>query len=114
MKPRHRRIAITLGALAALGTATALALNAFNSNLVFFYSPTQVVNQEALYGRPFRLGGLVEAGSVKRDDFLGCAGRSMYLGSHFGSHDGKAASLLADTLRFDRGLQRQSIGLELN
>jgi cytochrome c-type biogenesis protein CcmE len=39
VKPRHRRIAITLGALAALGTATALALNAFNSNLVFFYSP---------------------------------------------------------------------------
>ncbi len=67
MKPRHKRIAIALGALAVLGTATALVLNAFNSNLVFFYSPSQVVNQEAPNGRTFRLGGLVEAGSVKRE-----------------------------------------------
>jgi cytochrome c-type biogenesis protein CcmE len=55
------------GALAVLGTAVALVLNAFNSNLVFFYSPTQVSAQEAPAGRTFRLGGLVESGSVKRD-----------------------------------------------
>lgn len=67
MKPRHKRIAMALGALAVLGTAIALVLNAFNSNLVFFYSPTQVINQEAPQGRTFRLGGLVEAGSVQRE-----------------------------------------------
>jgi cytochrome c-type biogenesis protein CcmE len=67
MKPRHKRLAIAAGALAVLGTAVALVLNAFNSNLVFFYSPTQIAAQEAPTGRTFRLGGLVEAGSVKRD-----------------------------------------------
>ncbi|MBU4180478.1 MAG: cytochrome c maturation protein CcmE [Gammaproteobacteria bacterium] len=67
MKTRHKRIMIAMGALAVLGTATALVLNAFNSNLVFFYSPTQVAAKEAPTGRTFRLGGMVEAGSVRRD-----------------------------------------------
>lgn len=67
MKTRHKRLAIAAGALAVLGTAIALVLNAFNSNLVFFYSPTQIATQEAPTGRTFRLGGLVESGSVKRD-----------------------------------------------
>ena len=67
MKTRHKRIMMAVGALAVLGTATALVLNAFNSNLVFFYSPTQVVAKEAPTGRTFRLGGMVEAGSVRRD-----------------------------------------------
>ena len=67
MKPRHRRAAIVLGVLAAVGVAVALILNAFNSNLVFFYTPTQVADREAPQGRSFRIGGLVEAGSVKRD-----------------------------------------------
>src|SRR3990167_8018924 len=59
MKTRHKRIMIAVGALAVLGTATALVLNAFNSNLVFFYSPTQVAAKEAPTGRTFRLGGMV-------------------------------------------------------
>jgi cytochrome c-type biogenesis protein CcmE len=67
LKPRHKRLAIAAGALAVLGTAAALVLNAFNSNLVFFFSPTQVAAQEAPTGRTFRLGGLVEAGTVRRD-----------------------------------------------
>lgn len=67
MKTRHKRLAIAAGALAVLGAAAALVLNAFNSNLVFFYSPTQVAAKEAPSGRTFRLGGLVEAGTVKRD-----------------------------------------------
>ena len=67
MKPRSKRlIAITCG-LAALGVATALVLNAFNSNLVFFFSPTQVAAKEAPLGRSFRVGGLVEMGSIKRE-----------------------------------------------
>ncbi|QCB45701.1 cytochrome c maturation protein CcmE [Hydrogenophaga sp. PAMC20947] len=67
MKTRHKRLVIALGAFAVLGTAVALVLNAFNSNLVFFYSPTQIAAHEAPSGRTFRLGGLVEAGTVKRD-----------------------------------------------
>ena len=67
MKPRHQRLAIAAGVLAVVGAAAALVLNAFQSNLVFFYSPSQIASKEAPTGRTFRLGGLVEAGSVKRD-----------------------------------------------
>ena len=67
MKTRHKRVALALGGLAAVGAITALVVNAFESNLVFFYSPTQVVAQEAPKQRIFRIGGLVEEGSVKRD-----------------------------------------------
>jgi cytochrome c-type biogenesis protein CcmE len=67
MKPRHKRIAIVVGVLVVVAAAAALVLNAFQSNLVFFFSPTQVVSKEAPLGRTFRLGGLVVAGSVKRD-----------------------------------------------
>ena len=67
MKPRTRRALWIVGGVAALGVATALVLNAFQSNLVFFYTPTQVAAQEAPRDRLFRLGGLVEAGSVARD-----------------------------------------------
>jgi cytochrome c-type biogenesis protein CcmE len=66
MKPRHRRIIWIAGGLAALGVAVALVLNAFRSNLVFFYTPTQIAQGEAPTGRNFRLGGLVEDNSVKR------------------------------------------------
>ena len=67
MKPRHRRLTIAAGVLCVVGIAAALVLNAFQSNLVFFYSPSQIASKEAPTGRTFRLGGLVEAGSVKRD-----------------------------------------------
>jgi cytochrome c-type biogenesis protein CcmE len=66
MKPRHKRIALIAGALAALGLAVALILNAFQSNLVFFFTPTQVVAHEAPQGRSFRIGGMVEEDSLKR------------------------------------------------
>jgi cytochrome c-type biogenesis protein CcmE len=67
MKPRTRRLGWIVGGLAALGVAAALVLNAFRSNLVFFFTPTQIAAREAPQGRPFRVGGLVEAGSLKRD-----------------------------------------------
>jgi cytochrome c-type biogenesis protein CcmE len=67
MKSRHKKLlAIGLG-LAGLGIIAALVLNAFKDNLVFFFTPTQVVAGEAPKGRAFRIGGLVEAGSLKRD-----------------------------------------------
>jgi len=56
-----------MAGLATLGIAFALVLNAFRSNLVFFFTPTQIAAQEAPHGRPFRIGGLVEAGSLQRE-----------------------------------------------
>ncbi len=53
--------------LVLLGSAAALVLKAFNNNLVFFFSPSQVASKEAPINRSFRLGGLVENGSLKRD-----------------------------------------------
>jgi cytochrome c-type biogenesis protein CcmE len=74
MKTRHKRLAIAAGVLLVIAAAAALILNAFNSNLVFFFSPTQIESKEAPVNRTFRLGGLVVAGSVKRTgvavDFL--------------------------------------------
>jgi cytochrome c-type biogenesis protein CcmE len=67
MKPRHRRFAWIAAGLAVLGVAVALVLNAFQSNLVFFFSPTDIAENRAPQGRTFRVGGLVEEKSVKRD-----------------------------------------------
>jgi len=67
MKPRHKRLALIAAGLAALGGAAALILNAFQSNLVFFFSPSQVAAHEAPQGRSFRIGGLVQPGSVQRE-----------------------------------------------
>jgi len=66
MKPRHKRLAAIAGGLALLAVAAALVLNAFQSNLVFFFSPSQVVAGEAPRDRAFRVGGLVQAGSLRR------------------------------------------------
>ena len=67
MKPRTKRAVAIVGGLAILGVAAALVLNAFRSNLVFFFTPTQVADNEAPRDRSFRIGGLVEAGSVVRE-----------------------------------------------
>ena len=66
MKPRHKRFAMIAAGVAVLGVAAFLVLNAFEKNLVFFFTPTQVAANEAPVGRTFRIGGLVEPGSVKR------------------------------------------------
>ena len=68
MKRRHKRIIFIACSLAALGLATWLVLGAFRNNLVFFFSPTQIATKEAPIGRTFRIGGLVEQGSLKRDN----------------------------------------------
>ena len=67
MKTRHKRLSFLLLGLAALGVASVFVLNAFNSNLVFFFSPSQVAAKEAPIGRSFRIGGMVENGSLKRE-----------------------------------------------
>ncbi len=63
-----KRFAFILVGVVTLGAVTMLVLNAFNSNLVFFYSPTQVNAGEVTGERAFRLGGLVEEGSLNRED----------------------------------------------
>jgi cytochrome c-type biogenesis protein CcmE len=67
VKPRHKRIAWIAAGVAALGVATALVLTAFNKNLVFFFTPSQVAANEAPLGRTFRIGGMVVPGSLKRE-----------------------------------------------
>jgi cytochrome c-type biogenesis protein CcmE len=66
LRARHRRFAWIAAGVLALAAVATLVLNAFRSNLVFFYTPTQVFANEAPKGRSFRIGGLVEQGSVVR------------------------------------------------
>ena len=66
MKTRHKRIVLIALGLGGLAVAVALVLSAFEENLVFFYSPTQVANREAPTGKAFRIGGMVEQGSLQR------------------------------------------------
>ncbi|HET9977491.1 MAG TPA: cytochrome c maturation protein CcmE [Burkholderiaceae bacterium] len=66
MTPRRRRLLLIGSVLAATAVSVALVANAFRSNLVFFYSPSDVAANKAPAARTFRLGGLVEAGSVVR------------------------------------------------
>ena len=67
MKTRHKRLLLILAGLAILGAVAALVLNAFQSNLVFFFSPTQVAAGEAPKGKAFRVGGLVGEKSIRRE-----------------------------------------------
>ena len=67
IKPRTKRGLFILGGLASLGIAAYFILQAFNENLVFFYTPTQIANHEAPLNHNFRIGGMVEKGSVQRD-----------------------------------------------
>ena len=68
MKPRHKRTAIILGGLAALGVATTLVMNALNSNIALYVTPTEVADGKSPKGQAFRIGGLVKTGSVHRDN----------------------------------------------
>lgn len=68
MKRRHKRIAFIVVGLVGLSVAAFLVASAFRNNLVFFFSPTQVAAKEAPINRTFRVGGLVEKGTVKRDN----------------------------------------------
>jgi cytochrome c-type biogenesis protein CcmE len=67
VKPRHKKLAAIGVGVAALGIVAALVLTAFQKNLVFFFTPTQIAANEAPVGRTFRIGGMVEKGSVKRE-----------------------------------------------
>ncbi|MEC8846871.1 MAG: cytochrome c maturation protein CcmE [Pseudomonadota bacterium] len=66
MKAKRKRLYLALGGLALLGLASALVLSAFEENLVFFFSPSDLQAKEVAPGQRLRLGGLVETGSVAR------------------------------------------------
>ena len=66
MTPKRKRLWLVVGSLAALGFAATLVLTALNDNIVFFYSPTQIAEKQIPPERRFRMGGLVEAGSVQK------------------------------------------------
>jgi len=68
MKRQHKRLALIAGGVAVIGIATILVLNAFQSNLVFFFTPTQVSAGEAPMARTFRVGGMVQTGSIQRQN----------------------------------------------
>ena len=67
MTPRQKRIALIVGGLATLSIATALVANALNSNIAFFYTPTQVAADEVPRNKAFRIGGMVKEGSIRRE-----------------------------------------------
>ena len=68
MKPRQKRIALIAGGLASLGAAAALTLNALDSNIALYVTPSEVAAGKAPQGKAFRIGGLVKDGSVKRQE----------------------------------------------
>ena len=70
MTPRQKRFSLIIGGIVVLALAAGFVLNAFQSNLVFFFTPTQVAQGEAPRNKVFRVGGMVKEGSVKRDQAL--------------------------------------------
>ena len=70
MKPRHKRALIIIGALATLAIAAVLILNALNSNIALYVTPSDVAAGKAPKGQTFRIGGLVKDGSLKRDELV--------------------------------------------
>ena len=67
LSPRQTRFALIAGGVLVLALAAAFVLNAFQNNLVFFFTPTQVLNGEAPKNKTFRIGGLVKVGSLQRN-----------------------------------------------
>ncbi len=68
MKPRHKRAALIVGGLAAIGIAAALILNALDSNIALYVTPSEVAAGKAPQGKAFRIGGMVKEGSIRRDN----------------------------------------------
>ena len=70
MKPRHKRALVIVGALAVLAIAAVLILNALNSNIALYVTPSEVAAGKAPQGQTFRIGGMVKDGSLKRDELV--------------------------------------------
>jgi cytochrome c-type biogenesis protein CcmE len=68
MKPRHKRIALIGGGLAAIALAATFALQALDSNIAFFVTPSEIADGKAPQDKTFRIGGYVKEGSIRRDN----------------------------------------------
>ncbi|MBK6401434.1 MAG: cytochrome c maturation protein CcmE [Rhodocyclaceae bacterium] len=68
MKPRHKRAALIIGGLAAIGVAATLVLNALDSNIALYVTPSEVAAGKTPQGKAFRIGGMVKEGSIRRDN----------------------------------------------
>ena len=68
MKPRHKRAAIIVGALASIALAATLTLSALDSNIALYITPSEVLAGKAPQGKAFRVGGMVKDGSMVRTD----------------------------------------------
>lgn len=103
MTRKRRRMWVVLASVAGLGSATALGLNAFSDNMVFFVAPSDLAQHDTGRGRTLRLGGLVEAGSIQR------GGSKDHPVAHFRITDGRAAvdvsytGILPDLFREGQG-----------
>lgn len=104
MKPRHKKLTFIVAGLIALGVAAGLILNAFNSNLVFFFSPTEVLAGEAPTKKPFRVGGLVEQGSLDMGDGLNV---SFKVTDNLNSIEIRYEGVLPDLFREGQGIVAQ-------
>ena len=100
LKPKHRRLIMVGLSLATLAVAAFLILRALNENVVFFYSPTNVVEKKPAPEQRFRIGGLVEEGSVQRRD--GQASFRLTDGAH--TIDVVYAGALPDLFREGQGI----------
>jgi cytochrome c-type biogenesis protein CcmE len=67
VKPRHKRAVIIIGALIAISIAAVLILNALNSNIALYVTPSEVAAGKSPAGQVFRIGGMVKDGSIKRE-----------------------------------------------
>lgn len=105
MKPRHKRMIWIAVGLAVLAGAAGLVLNAFKENLVFFFTPTQIASGEAPQGRAFRVGGLVEPGSLKRDP--AGAGGSFRITDNAKTIDVRYTGILPDLFKEGAGVVAQ-------
>jgi cytochrome c-type biogenesis protein CcmE len=65
--PKRKRLWLLVGSLGVLAVAVALVLSALSDNIVFFYSPSRLAEKHVPAGRRFRIGGLVETGSVHKE-----------------------------------------------
>ena len=68
MKPKHKRLTLIIISLISISSAIGLILNSFNDNLVFFYSPTELMQKNIEQGKTIRIGGLIAEGSLKKED----------------------------------------------
>jgi cytochrome c-type biogenesis protein CcmE len=68
MKPRHKRIALIAGGLAAIAIAAVFVLNALDSNIALYVTPSEVAAGKSPKDKAFRIGGMVKEGSIKRVD----------------------------------------------